>query len=97
MGFQQDYQIGRIFVYWAIVFFGQFIEILGYFFPQYQLCINFDKKMVGLHFGRLFHKLVWSVTLDRTSAHCKFVLAQNFCRPIPVANPTIVSYVQRHG
>jgi hypothetical protein len=22
--------------------------------------INFDKKLIGLHFGRLFHKLIWS-------------------------------------
>jgi hypothetical protein len=24
------------------------------------LCINFDKKMVGRHFGRLLHELTWS-------------------------------------
>jgi hypothetical protein len=29
------------------------------FSPRKQLCINFDKKMV-VHFGRLFHKLIWS-------------------------------------
>jgi hypothetical protein len=29
-------------------------------FLLYNLCINFCKKMVGQHFGRFFHKLVWS-------------------------------------
>jgi hypothetical protein len=25
-----------------------------------RLCIKFDKKWVGLHFGRFFHKPIWS-------------------------------------
>jgi hypothetical protein len=31
-------------------------------FSRYQLCtcINFDQKLVGLHFGQLFRKLIWS-------------------------------------
>jgi hypothetical protein len=51
----------------VIVFFGHFIEnnrssakYWATFFQQYQSCINLDQKWVGLHFGRLFHKLVWS-------------------------------------
>jgi hypothetical protein len=32
----------------------------GLLFPQLRLCINFDKKGAGLHFGRFFNKLVWS-------------------------------------
>jgi hypothetical protein len=31
---------------------------LGYFFPRQKLLIKFDKKVVGLHFGRLFRKLI---------------------------------------
>jgi hypothetical protein len=34
-------------------------KFLVYFFPTYRLCINFDKKWVGLHFGRFFHELIW--------------------------------------
>jgi hypothetical protein len=29
--------------------------ILGYFFPKCRLCINFEKKWLGLHFGRFSH------------------------------------------
>jgi hypothetical protein len=29
-------------------------KLLGYFFLRNNLCINFDKKWVGQHFGRFF-------------------------------------------
>jgi hypothetical protein len=32
----------------------------GYFVQQLSLFINLDTKWVGLHFGRIFHKLIWS-------------------------------------
>jgi hypothetical protein len=33
---------------------------LSYFFHRLRLCSHLDKKiLVGLHFGRLFHKLIW--------------------------------------
>jgi hypothetical protein len=54
----QGDQIGRMLFYWAIVYFWLHTEvahILGLLFPRLQLCINCDKKMVGLHYGRLFH------------------------------------------
>jgi hypothetical protein len=35
-------------------------SILGYFFLWLKLCNNFDTNSARLHFGRLFHKLVWS-------------------------------------
>jgi hypothetical protein len=34
--------------------------IFGYFIQRLSLCINLDKNRVGLHFGRIFHKLIWS-------------------------------------
>jgi hypothetical protein len=43
--------------FWEIT---EVAQIYGVLFPQVKLCINFDKKMFGLHFGRLFHKLIWS-------------------------------------
>jgi hypothetical protein len=66
-GRQQGDQIGRIFAGWAIVFFGQFFskimkaaQSFGPFFPHFRLYIRFGKKRLGLHFGRFFHKLIWS-------------------------------------
>jgi hypothetical protein len=32
----------------------------GLLFPEYRLCIYFDKRRLGLHFGLFFHKLIWS-------------------------------------
>jgi hypothetical protein len=49
--------------------FGQFFEnyksspIFCYF--KLRLCINFDKQWAGLHFGRLFNKLIWSLRSAR--------------------------------
>jgi hypothetical protein len=35
-------------------------QIVGLLYKWLQLYIIFDKNMVGLHFGRLFYKLIWS-------------------------------------
>jgi hypothetical protein len=45
-------------------------QILGYFFPNgpvMYVCIYFDKTWVGQHFGRLFHKLIWSPCTQQTN------------------------------
>jgi hypothetical protein len=61
----QGDQIRLIFVYCAIFFFGQLFEnteaaqVLRYFIPRKKFCINFGKRWCGLHFGRVFHKLIW--------------------------------------
>jgi hypothetical protein len=50
IGYVQGDQIERIYAQWAIVNFGHFVKIsevgqmLGYFFQEYRLCINFDKN-----------------------------------------------------
>jgi hypothetical protein len=52
----QGDQIGRIFAYWVIVFFGQFFlitAVLGYFFPQLRFEIFWQKWAI-------FLKLIWS-------------------------------------
>jgi hypothetical protein len=40
-----------------------------YFFTPYEICINVDKKWVGSHFGRFFHKLIrshcWKQTINK--------------------------------
>jgi hypothetical protein len=62
----QGDQIGRIITHWASVYFRQTCEnyisvhILGYFYPRLISSINFDKKWLGLHFGRFFHEQIWS-------------------------------------
>jgi hypothetical protein len=65
MALQGD-QIGRIFAYRAIVYIGRgglkITEVKTYFellFPRYQFVFILSKKRVGLHFGRLIHKLIW--------------------------------------
>jgi hypothetical protein len=40
-------------------------ECRGCFCPRKKLWGNFDKQGVGLHFGRIFHKLIWSPCLPR--------------------------------
>jgi hypothetical protein len=42
---------------------------LGYFFPWISFSIHFDKKWVGLHFGRFFRKLIWSPCFQFAFAH----------------------------
>jgi hypothetical protein len=59
-GRKQGDQIGRIFVQWTIVYFGQFYDNYKSrphflpFFPQYRLFIEFDQKRFGPNFGRFF-------------------------------------------
>jgi hypothetical protein len=36
------------------------LAFLGHSFPQLRLYINFGREWIGLHFGRIFHKLIWS-------------------------------------
>jgi hypothetical protein len=46
----QGDQIGRIFAYWAVVYFGQLRKFLGYFFPRYKLhmyVLCLKRKWVG--------------------------------------------------
>jgi hypothetical protein len=60
------FKLGDFFAFWAIYFFGQFFEkitiasqIFWLLFSTYYVLI-LTKKTVGLHFGRIFHKLIWS-------------------------------------
>jgi hypothetical protein len=39
-------------------------QSFGLLFPRYQLCIHFARKLVGVHFGRLFRKLIWDRCYD---------------------------------
>jgi hypothetical protein len=62
---EQGDQIGRIFTYWSVVFFRQFIENYrsnsnskAAFFLNTSCVLIFYKKWVWLRFGRLFHKLI---------------------------------------
>jgi hypothetical protein len=64
---RQGDQIGRIFARWVIVYFGQFFfklqkkpNCLILELARKKLCINFDKKWVGLHFGQYLPKLIRS-------------------------------------
>jgi hypothetical protein len=58
---------------------------MDYFIPMYQLWICFDKKWVGLHFGRLVHKLIWSPWVE-----CRMIfknigrLSENFFSVWPI-------------
>jgi hypothetical protein len=83
----QGDQIGRIFAYWAIVYFGRVLKItevaqnLGatcFHGTSYALILT---KIVGLHFGRLFQKLVWSpkwAKIHPIWSPCKSPSRQNF-------------------
>jgi hypothetical protein len=61
-------QIVRIFDHWVVVNSRQFListkvdHIYGatFFHGGGYICIDFPKKWIGLHFGPVFHKLVWS-------------------------------------
>jgi hypothetical protein len=65
---EQGGRIGRFFASWAAVDFGQFFENFTssanlwatYLHSMYKLCIDFDKKWVGLHIERHFCALIWS-------------------------------------
>jgi hypothetical protein len=51
---------------WLLLSFGSSLkiievsQILGFLATWLRVCINFDEKSIGLHFGRFFHKLIWS-------------------------------------
>jgi hypothetical protein len=55
-------------LHWAIVYFGQcfenyrsYVNFLAIFLRGIScMYIYFDKSLFGPHFGRLFHKLIWS-------------------------------------
>jgi hypothetical protein len=61
----QDDQIDRIFAQRVIVYFGQLLEtnevahILGKLYSSVEF-MHCGNEWVGLHFGRFFHKLIWS-------------------------------------
>jgi hypothetical protein len=65
---EQCDQIGRIFADWAIIYHGHFLkfteaaEIFALLISHVNsyVPINFDKTCAGIHFGRFFHKKVWS-------------------------------------
>jgi hypothetical protein len=68
--FGRLFSLGEYFL-WTIIFIGQFVEnlkkevhILGILFF---LSIIFDMIYVGQHFGRFFHKLIWSPWNHRVS------------------------------
>jgi hypothetical protein len=76
---KQGDQIGRIFAQWAIAYFGQWFEnyrssayFWATFFPQYQLSINFYKKIVWATFSALFQKLIWSSCTESIPITAKF-------------------------
>jgi hypothetical protein len=84
------------------VYFGQlFVNYgnspvyLGYFFPRQKLCFKFGKKRLGLHFGRLFHKRIWSPWLDGgyAAACLSLEAAKNMFSPIysVALTPTFIS------
>jgi hypothetical protein len=54
-------QIGRIlFSLGSFLKVTEVAQIFGLPFPQYQLCINFDKNdWLGYTLGGFFHKLTW--------------------------------------
>jgi hypothetical protein len=58
--------IARLFMFSFLFTLGSFFSKLteiyyGYFFQTLHFaCINFDKIWIGLHFGQMFHKLIWS-------------------------------------
>jgi hypothetical protein len=61
-------RLGGFFAQVVIVYFGQLLEnyrsvqhLRDTLFRDWvYVCINFDKKSVGLHLGKFFHKLIWS-------------------------------------
>jgi hypothetical protein len=57
---------GRIFTWGSFQVITEIAHNFRLLFPKYRLCINFDKKWVGQHFERFFHKLIWSPCLMPT-------------------------------
>jgi hypothetical protein len=65
---KQGDQTGRIFAHWVIVTLSGFLKItevaennkLLFHQCSPKFCFYSDKKWVGLHFGRVLHKPIWS-------------------------------------
>jgi hypothetical protein len=57
-------EFARLFtIVYFVHFFGNYKSsktVLGHSCPQLRLRINFGQKWHSIHFGRIFHKLVWS-------------------------------------
>jgi hypothetical protein len=53
---------GRIFSLASLLKLSEVVQILGLLFPQYQLCITFDKKIRWATFWATFSHLVTLVT-----------------------------------
>jgi hypothetical protein len=70
----QGVQIVKIFAHWVIIFLWAVFsklqkkpKYLVCLFPRKKLCIEFDEKWVELHFGKCFHKPIWSPCLAFTT------------------------------
>jgi hypothetical protein len=99
-GWSQGGQIGKIFAQWAILYFGQLLEItevshdFGYFIPRESLCkYAMGQKWVGLYIlGAFFHKLIRSPWPSQTGKLVKRWLSvwtvadSSVCR-IPTKKP----------
>jgi hypothetical protein len=53
-------------------------EIANVLGPLLRLCINFDQKCLGLHFGRFFHKLIWSPCVCSANSWATFCHQTSF-------------------
>jgi hypothetical protein len=61
-----------VYLLWAVTWkLRKYPTHLGYFIPWLSSNINLAKKLLGLHFGRLFHILNWSPCLHNK---CFFVV-----------------------
>jgi hypothetical protein len=58
---------GRLFTF-GIFLFPKVDRIFVLLFTTYRLSINFGKEWVGPHFGRFFHKRIWSPWLSGAAA-----------------------------
>jgi hypothetical protein len=59
------------------------ILFIVYTYVVYALILS--EKIVGLHFGRFFHKLIWSLWVEQRRAHSCFQRVSKFltdCRPV---------------
>jgi hypothetical protein len=55
----------RSFILGSILKITKLTQIFVLIFSRKRLCINFNKNCLGLHFGRFFHKLIWSPWLSQ--------------------------------
>jgi hypothetical protein len=53
-------KLGLLFTLGSFFLITEVVKCLDYFSAWQMLCTNFDKKWVGLHFGRFFLKLIGS-------------------------------------